>query len=271
MARDFNGTTDSISIGDIAISNSGMIFVSLWVNMDVVNVDTAPIFSKTNAGGTERFGVWSGTSGLGGQAGILVPVGNNNSGDFGYTDGSAYLVVGTWIHVFVAYDGGAGADADQLKIFTQGVQRTLSFNGNIPVNLGSFSDAAHFGLRSDSSGFLNGKVAEFAIWVGDYPGGVVTAQQAASILSRGYSPSVLRKNGLHYYPLIGRHGAEVDVWGGNSGVLTGTTASPHPRVIMPRRTKARRMTTAVAAPGGRIWKLAGYGGGLVGQSRGLAG
>jgi hypothetical protein len=79
--------------------------------------------------------------------------------------------------------------------------------------------------------FLNGKVAEVAVWRVD-----LTADEIAS-LYRGYSPLLIRPGSLRgYWPLTGRHSPEPDLREQRSLTLSGSPGfADHPKVIYPTR------------------------------------
>jgi hypothetical protein len=246
MARVFNGTNESINLGDIALDGVTSAYFSTWAYFDALT-DFSMLFTK-RTDDSNQFEILLGGVFFGNNSGELVILCCNGSANArGYSVDIAFST-STWYHIFVAYNGGGGTDADKLKLFINGTEHTLTYSGTLPATLPTIANSAFLGARSGTDFELTGKQAEFAIWTGGLPGGL-TAQAAASLLSRAYSPSFLRKNGLHHYQLIGRSSPEVDRWGGNAGTLTGTAASVHPRIIMPRRPALGKMIfTAPVAP-----------------------
>lgn len=120
--------------------------------------------------------------------------------------------------------------------------------------------------RDTHTKYFSGDIAEVAIWNAALDANEVTS------LARGYSPLLVRPSALvAYWPLIGRFDPEIDVRAGQNFTLTNTPIyADHPKIIYPSKTRSMKGYTSVVA-GGRIWRLAGIGGGLVGPRGSLAG
>jgi hypothetical protein len=222
VARDFDGVDDRIALGDIAVDGLTTFAIACWLNADIDNTFQM-LFSK-NSSSSSQVEIYL-------ENQTIQFVISTGSVTFGGT--TSILTTATWHHALFWYDGGGALNADRLKIYWNGATQTLSFSGTIPATLPTNAASATVGARSGGTLPVDGRLAEYAIWTG-LPGGF-TPDAAATILASGYSPAHLRLNGLHYYPLIGRHSPEIDPWGGNSGTVTGAVVSAHPRIITPRR------------------------------------
>lgn len=89
--------------------------------------------------------------------------------------------------------------------------------------------------------FLDGQLAEIGMW-----DATLTVDEMAA-LAKGFSPHCVRPGALFaYWPLIGRHSPEIELFGKQEGTLTGTAAIEHPRIIYP---KPRRVIVPVTASG----------------------
>lgn len=256
MARSLDGTSsDKIDCGTSSVLNptTAMSF-SCWINSPFSNAYNV-LFSRYLDG--SHYVVLQPKS-SGKIAFYYVAFSGLTSS---YDGGGTYTIgANTWAQVGFSIPPTAGYasgyvnglwDFDTNTLTTGGVAETSGANTYIGYNAGAGANG------------IDGLIAEAAVWNVD-----LTAGEMA-ILGKGFSPLFVRPNSLvAYWPLIGRTSPEIDVVGGFNGTLTGTGTAPHPRVIMPSRPLIGH-ATAAAAPSGRIFKLAGYGGGLVGAPRGL--
>lgn len=80
--------------------------------------------------------------------------------------------------------------------------------------------------------YFSGDIAEAAIW-----SAALTAEEFA-VLAAGASPLLVRPGALvNYWPIVGRHGPEIDLVGGNDLTVNGAVASDHPRMFYPARSR----------------------------------
>jgi hypothetical protein len=245
VARDFNGTSDYIDLGDIDVGGLTLLNISIWFNAATLR-DFDEICSKRDSA-LSGIGITLGGASYGDNNDILVYVFDGS--DRWAWSTNDWIAADTWNHAFLAYNGGGATDADKLRFWGNGVQRTLTFSSagvvtTTPNNARGFLICATY--YSGIVGWLDGRAAELAIWAGGSPGGL-TVEQAADVLSKGYSPKFLRLNGLHYFPLIGRNSPETDMWSSTTGTLNGApTAFEHPRIINPAPLRYSYATAAEA-------------------------
>lgn len=133
---------------------------------------------------------------IGGVAGYPYSISNGGAAPFLWelqlnTDGSAAAVVETagasvstgtatsafinsvFTHFAMVYDGKGSTDADKLKLYSQGVQKTLTFGGAaIGTTLDSLSNVMYLAIREGGSNFYPGFLNQFRMW--DIP---LTAQE----------------------------------------------------------------------------------------------
>lgn len=87
--------------------------------------------------------------------------------DVGNTHGDTSglgLTTGTWYHVAVVFDGTLTGNANRLKVFVNGVQKTLSFTGTIPAALLNSAAAFELGRFQGLGRFLDGLLDEVGLW-----------------------------------------------------------------------------------------------------------
>ena len=264
MARDFNGSSDRIAIGDIAIDGISRLVISGWIWADTVS-NYSTIFSKYSAT-SNRVEIALGGPGVGdsNEISFLIASGSNT---YGYTSGANLVTTGAWHHVYMSYDGSGSGDSGRLKAWFNGSALTLTYASSIPATTPSNAASATLGSRTGTSPYWDGKIAEFAIWTGN-PGDL-SDTEAVALLADGIAPSFLRKNGLHYLPLMGRPSPENDIWSTTTGTLTGTAQSAHPPMRYPGRVQAWKYG-AVATTHDATGALSGQGSVIAGTAAHIA-
>ena len=116
-----DGSSGGISCGDIQSLDSAQKFTfEGWVNIRNWQNWTG-IFKDNGKTVLE----------LGDVPGNLYCIIRNPSNTYGYATG--VLPLNTWTHVAMVFDGTAATNADRLKLFINGVQKTLTFSGTIPA------------------------------------------------------------------------------------------------------------------------------------------
>ncbi len=96
----------------------------------------------------------------------------------GYTDGRLYAVVcngsstsygsivldnTTFKKLLMVYDGTQSTNAEKLKLFVDGVEQTLAFNGNIPTSLGDIS-GDDFGIGRHDTTNPNASIVDVRVY-----------------------------------------------------------------------------------------------------------
>ena len=158
-------STQYLSIADTAaLSPTAQASVSFWMRFPTATVNMGLVV-KWNYGGQQ--GSWAiQTDGTNNDeiqtfvADALNDPGNNN----GITT-DANLVINTWYHVVMVYDGSLAGNANRLKVYVDGTQKTISFVGTIPAvlqdstaayEIGRFSTVGrYFGGMIEGNGFYN--------------------------------------------------------------------------------------------------------------------
>jgi hypothetical protein len=75
------------------------------------------------------------------------------------------LVVGKWTHFAVVFDGSQSNYNDKLKIFLNGVQEPLTWDGTSwPATTLTSSNVGYIGSETDLISFFDGAVDEFSFW-----------------------------------------------------------------------------------------------------------
>lgn len=254
MSLNFNGATDQVDFGsassldDLATATVMFIFRPttldatfryLYRKIDIgaINIVSHDNFLEfTRVYGTTNLIILSSTT-----------ISINNWYIAFFVDGGA----GVAPHLYLAQLGSALAEVSYTTQQTPVGTLTSDAGGSLLV-----------GFRDDPRRFI-GDIALISIWTD------VLSLNQCSIQYRKPILSVNSK--LLCYLGYNGTGSQID-WSGNAnnGTVTGT-AIGNGAGIIPYTRKLRPFSSyAVAAVAGRIWKLAGEGGGLVGPTKGLA-
>ena len=131
-ADDLDGADDYLDMGDITELNSVSAFtISGWVKQaDLTAYDR--MFHKLKDGDND-VSIASYSSSLYFEVG-------NGSNSFGYWSGySTVMSADVWYYLAAVYDGSGSTNADKTKVYTDGVERTLTFSGTIPATTANLS------------------------------------------------------------------------------------------------------------------------------------
>jgi hypothetical protein len=182
---EFLNVADNSSLG----FTTGM-SASMWIRQDSLGLDRAFIGKwayQTDGGWAIQSGNASGNSA---DISVYIATGATDDGtgcrmDFNDADMSA----STWHHVLVVYDGTLTGNANRLKVWVDGVQKTLTVGaGSVPSTLRSDGAALNFGKFGGTwTRYLDGRMDEVRIWPR-----ALTAGEVSQVYNAG--------NGLNYPP-----------------------------------------------------------------------
>lgn len=153
---------------------------------------------------------------------IIIRMGRNSGELYFYVNnpdesyGIAYNAVsfGEWVHIAMVFDGSQSENKDKLKVFINGKQITLSFNGKIPSITASEQEIFSIGHYS-----YRGGIDEIRVW-----NDALTDVQISEWFNRDLTSSHPKyANILAYYPVNESSGTELpDKSGSNkNGTLLG--------------------------------------------------
>jgi trimeric autotransporter adhesin len=154
----FNGTNAYLTCTRIsALESVGAFTISGWFKQTTID-QSRSFFTKGEGGGSNGIALFSNSNGFL----YLEPASSSNRG---YIDYSAYMSADTWTHVVVVFNGSGTGNAGRLKIYFNGTERTLTYDGTIPT--ASASATANFELGRETAGnrfFWDGGMDEVGIW-----------------------------------------------------------------------------------------------------------
>lgn len=246
MAIDLDGSS-WYSYPNVASLVGSPLTISAWVYPDAVNI-FQDIFVKNNgAESLNHINFWN--DGVA-SSGALAFARTGSTTKIIRT-ATALLQAGQWQHVLANDDGtmtAAGAD--------------IYYGGVVQSPYVTSTDGA---TEIDGNGLWyvgplwDGRMADVAVW------NVKLDANERTSLAFGHSPLLIRPQSLLFYTPLIRSGNDLK---GKTATATSTpVAIAHPRQFYPMRQVVP--FAAAAAAGGRIFQLAGHGGGLAGSPGGL--
>lgn len=242
MARTFaNTTADNLQLAASAIT-AAPVTLSAWVNLAAVGTVVRTIIDINNSASAQFrncFRLEMNTTET-----IQARTGSASASSASQTAGA--LTAGTWAHA-----GAVFASTTSRTAYLNGTAATTETTSRAVTGINQVT----IGVESHSSGTLalpwNGEIAEAAVWDVALDAGEMAA------LAKGVSPLLVRPTSLIYYwPIVGKYSPEIDLISAGDMTVTGTAAAAHPRVFLPKRSRVRRFTTAVA--GGLGIPIAAY-------------
>jgi hypothetical protein len=94
------------------------------------------------------------------------------------------MIAGSWYHVAFVYDGDGAANADRLKVYVDGEEKTLSFAGTIPSLLQDSSASVKIGKFGGILGrYFNGIIDDVRIY-----NRALTAEEIGELMPPDYEP-----------------------------------------------------------------------------------
>ncbi len=155
---DFDGADDYVNMGDIQSLNSVTAFtISGWIKQ-TDNGSYNRIFGKRNGDNNDIFF----SSYL---SKLYIEVGNG-ANTYGYWNNYSTISSGTWFYVTVVYNGSGASNSDKLKLYIDGVNRSMTFSGTIPsvtANLSGFNFNIG-GTPPVAEPYFNGVIDEVRIY-----------------------------------------------------------------------------------------------------------
>lgn len=241
MARDFNGVNQTLSnLNGVAGIDVVQRTIAMWVFLDAASAQMA-LFAPgidLSAGNFREYvhvRIIASTARLGYYYSWTTSTATWH--------GNTVLSTDVWTHVLLTYDRGSTANDPQLFVDGVGQSITEVVSPSGSVNTGQ--DSVRVGSTMPATAeFFNGKLAEIGHW-----NRILTAGEIAA-LGKGYSPSILPRGLVAYWPLMGVHSPEMERRQGANLTLNNTPAAfAHPRMIYPRAPLTHRFTTAVGGEG----------------------
>jgi photosystem II stability/assembly factor-like uncharacterized protein len=189
----FDGVDDYVKLGNVtALNGAPALTIEMWVNIQTWSTWNT-FFSKFYTADDHnydriQFQEWDTQGDLG------VIIGTQAGGNtYGYTT-TQPIYTGDWFHLAMVFDGTGAANSDRLKLYINGQQINLTFNGSIPALTPVSNAPILLGAESERPGRLygfTGKMDEVSIWL--------TARTAEDIQQNMNTSLVGDESGLLMY------------------------------------------------------------------------
>jgi hypothetical protein len=130
----FNGSNATISFGDVnEIESITRMTVCVWLKPSDVTSTYQHFISKTSDDATTGWSFQTSGPYFNSGAALMIVYGTGTGASVDYTTAD-YLANGVWIYACAVFDGTLTGDANRAKIYTNGVQRSLThFSGGASV------------------------------------------------------------------------------------------------------------------------------------------
>ena len=216
MARDFNGTSDKLSVAVAVVSGYPWTFAG-WGNIDNATTSGCIVAVGDTAAGSNAWQLYF----AGEDAGDPIRVQSRAASVNQFSTTTTGFTAGAW-----TYLTGVGASSTSRTVYINGGSSGSNTNSSVPASL----DKTSIGVRgmSTDSNFLNGRIADCTIWnVG------LTAAEVL-MLANGMHPHAMRRTSLVGYWRVGVGSPDPD-WSGQANNMTvaGTTVADHVRLGLP--------------------------------------
>lgn len=151
----FNGTTAKIDVGDMpSIEAQSKLTMTCWINPTAL-ADYKGLIVKGSSG-TSQVALALGGSGIGSNSALLATM-RNGVDSYGHT-ASSVVSTGNWYLVKYVFDGTLSGNSNRLKVYVNGVQKSLTFNGTIGAT--TPSNAVNMFFADNNTYFFNGLMDE---------------------------------------------------------------------------------------------------------------
>lgn len=171
----FDGVSKAINCGNFEeLDNSQFCTISLWLKPN----DLGSINRLTGKYRAAQFRL-----SVLQESNQITFVISNGVSVRGITTTSPITSTSAWYHICCVFDGTQSTNADKCKVYVNGVNQTLSFNGTIPTNIHDFKNSVQVPWwigRSAGSGYTDGKIDEVNVM--DY---AFTPAQVTTLFNAG--------------------------------------------------------------------------------------
>ncbi|MCX8194903.1 MAG: LamG domain-containing protein, partial [Candidatus Micrarchaeota archaeon] len=150
----FNGASYANTTSNILNGASQFTF-SVWINPSALGNWRGIISKYINDSNVTALQIHSD-----GSVYFDIDSGNNVNG---YTSGGL-ITAGNWHHLALVFNGSGATNADKVKIYVNGVQRSLTFSGTLPSATVSNNAPLTIGGLNSSLNLYTGLIDEVKIW-----------------------------------------------------------------------------------------------------------
>ncbi len=183
----FDGVNESINIPDSSsLDFTTKLTVSAWIKQPSLAVDKG-IVVKWDYQTEGTFGFQ--TAGVSDELQVFVANALTDSGGNHGSTTNADMVAGNWYNIVFVYDGDGATNADRLKIYMNGAEKTMSFTGTISASLQNSAASVKIGkFGGELDRFFIGNIDEVGLFNSS-----LSSSEISEIYNNG-KPKDLRKH-----------------------------------------------------------------------------
>lgn len=182
----FDGTDDWLDGGDISAFD-GQTYLAIYLVLAPKQLETwAAFFGKKGADLSHRTFMGMSGAGYGENDDIIAGVANG-ANTFGYSDSSVCVVDSFRIFSFI-FDG-AQTGNDRLKLYVNGTQKLVAYNGSLPSSTADTGDM-HLGRDAPGGAFPHFDLALFLAYNSEESVSTATRQTIEDFYSSKYAISL---------------------------------------------------------------------------------
>jgi hypothetical protein len=216
LARDFDGTDDKLDMGDATNLNGAFpMTVGAWVNLDALAL--APFISRGSTA-SNGAGWYFGC----GDASGNVTFGKSGVNTYDSSNADVQIATGTWSYHAAVIDNATGGTFYKVALDGTVTSQADSSVGSFSATACNKSRIACLGRIADSN-FVNGRIAELSVYVGE----AFTSNEIRTLALYGQSAVAYTPDG--YWRLLGTDDPEPDSSGNSyNGTVTGAVQADGP-------------------------------------------
>ena len=202
---DFDGVDDYVDCGQIsALENTSTFTLSGWFKQTTLDQQRFMFSTYISSSNMISCETWS-------DGNMYFEV-RNGALTYGYFDYSTVVTAGTWFHCACVFNGLGATDADKLKVYINGAEVTLSYNGTLPTTTNATQGNFRIGDNDGWNKEWLGSIDEVAIFSTN-----LSSSDISSIYNSGI-PTTLPVTPVAHWKL-GEQSTFTDNWLVNNSVL----------------------------------------------------
>lgn len=227
----FAGDNDFVNAGNVTqLNNTSEFSVSQWVYITDVTAQDRIFHKITNGNNDISIAPFYQTTQR-----IYFEVGNG-ANSYGYWESTGVVANNNWYNIVGVYDGSAATNAEKLKLYVNGVQRTMTYVGTIPSTTASLSGTNLILGAGSSAEYFTGKLDDVRVYSRDLSSEEVgklyqlvpeqvNIDNASDFGSLpGASKQIVRTNSGTLYSFV-NDGGNCEMWKSTNGIAWTNTAS----------------------------------------------
>lgn len=155
----FYGSNDYGVINDITeLNNTAAFTIEGWAKHDLNTANSRLVHKYSDGSNDISVAPYAGD--------FYVEIGNGSNSYAYWNDYATDIASDTWFHWAAVYDGTQASNSDKLKLYINGVAKTLTFSGTIPSTTSASLSGSSIYVMSDQvpADFFKGNIDDLRFW-----------------------------------------------------------------------------------------------------------